>query len=75
MGTSWDMSEAAGDGSSTWGEGWKFKLLFARALQAVTSPQRHLQNGHPAVLCGLGRKKPLWRFPTQKPALCVELPE
>lgn len=25
--------------------------------------------------CGLGRKKPLWCFPTQKPALCVELPE
>lgn len=75
LGTPWDMSEAAGDGSSTRGEGWKLKLLFARALQALASPQRHLQNGHPAVLCGLGWKKPLWCFPAQEPALCVELPE
>lgn len=72
MGTSWDMSEAAGDGSSTWGEGWKPKLLFARALQAVASPQRCLQSGHLAVLCRLGGKKSSL---VQKPALCVELPE
>lgn len=75
MGTSWDMSEAAGAGSSMWGEGCKSKLQFARALQAFASPQRHLQNGHPAVLCSLGRKKPLWCFLAQKPAFCVELPE
>lgn len=29
LGTPWDRSEAAVDGSRAWGEGWKPLLLFA----------------------------------------------
>lgn len=60
MGTSWDMSEAAGDGSSTWGEGWKPKLLFARALHAVASPQRRPPEWSPSSALQFGGEKILF---------------